>query len=137
MLEEARYDARALLAVMNSTRKAAILRSLNNHIARAQQYVRVFDKIMRAVAEKKRIKRRSTLSKLKAAVTLNGITGSVKAFTAFRRMERENGGTASANCSLKEAREGTSIIWESCQADLTIYATRDGHALSARNTLEV
>ncbi len=122
---------------MNSTRKAAILHSLNNSIARAQQYVRVFNKIMRAVAEKKRIKRRSTLSKLKAAVTLNGITGSVKAFTMFRRLEKDNGGTTSANCSLKEAREGTNIIWESCQADLTVYATRNGHALSVRNTLEI
>jgi hypothetical protein len=97
----------------------------------------VFNKIMRAVAEKKRVKRKSTLSKLKAAVKLNGIMGSIKAFTAFRRLERENGGTASANCSFKEAREGTNIIWESCQADLTIYATRDGHALYVRNTLEI
>jgi hypothetical protein len=73
---------------MNSTRKAAILRSLDNRIARAQQYVSVYRKIMRAVAEKKRVKRKSTLSKLKAAVTLNGITGSVKAFTVFRRLEK-------------------------------------------------
>jgi hypothetical protein len=99
--------------------------------------VSVYRKIMRAVAEKKRVKRKSTLSKLKAAVTLNGITGSVKAFTAFRRLEKENGWSTSANCSLNEAREGTNIIWESCQADLTIYATRDGHALSVRNTLEI
>ena len=82
---------------MNSTRKAAILRSLDNRIARAQQYVSVYRKIMRAVAEKKRVKRKSTLSKLKAAVTLNGITGSVKAFTAFRRLEKENGGSTSAH----------------------------------------
>jgi hypothetical protein len=57
----ARYDARALLAAMNSTRKAAVLHALNDRIKRAQQYRSVFDKVMRAVAEAKRIKRRSAL----------------------------------------------------------------------------
>jgi hypothetical protein len=133
----ARYDARALLAAMKSTGKAAMLHSLSNRIARAQQYRSVYDKVMRAVAEAKRIKRRSTLSKLKAAVMLNGITGGYRAFLGFRRLERDNGQTASANCSLAEVNEGTGLIWEACQADLTIYATMDGHAVSMRNTVEV
>ena len=105
----ARYDARALLAAMKSTGKAAMLHSLSNRIARAQQYRSVYDKVMRAVAEAKRIKRRSTLSKLKAAVMLNGITGGYKAFLGFRRCERENGGCASANASLEEVSEGTGL----------------------------
>jgi len=135
--KRARYDARALLAAMKSTGKAAVLHALNNRIARAQQYRCVYDKVMRAVAEAKRIKRRSTLSKLKAAVLINGITGGYKALLGFRRLERDNGGSTAANCSLKEINEGTGIIWEACQADLTIYATRDGHAVSLRNTVEV
>ena len=135
--ERARYDARALLAAMKSTGKAAMLHALKHRIARAQQYRSVYDKVMRAVAEAKRIKRRSTLSKLKAAVMINGITGGYKAYLGFRRSERENGGCASACNSLKEVNEGTGLIWEACQADLTIYATSDGHAVSLRNTVEV
>jgi hypothetical protein len=122
---------------MKSTGEAAVLHALNNRIARAHQYRCVYDKVMRAVAEAKRIKRRSTLSKLKAAVLINGITGGYKALLGFRRLERDNGGSTAANCSLKEINEGTGIIWEACQADLTIYATRDGHAVSLRNTVEV
>ncbi len=37
------------------------------------------------------MKRKSIISKLRAAVQLNEITGSFKAFTGFRRMERQNG----------------------------------------------
>ncbi len=133
--KRAQYDARALLAAMKSTGKAAVLHALNNSIAHAQQYRCVYDKVMRADAEAKRIKRRSTLSKLNATVMINWITGCYKAFLGFRRMERDNGGSTAANCSLKEINEGTSIILEACQADLTIYATSDGHAVSLRNTV--
>jgi hypothetical protein len=92
---QARYDARALLAAMDSThnlaRQPSCAPSTIASLApsNGQQYVRVYDKIMCTVAEKNRFKQKSTLSKLKAAIMLNGITGSVKAFMAFRRLERQ------------------------------------------------
>ena len=131
------YDMRALLAAMNSTRKAAVLAGVNDRIVRAQRYRSVYDKITREIRARKRLKRQSIISKLRAAVQLNEITGSFKAFTGFRRMERQNSGAPSANCSLDEVREGTKIIWEACTEKLNIYATRDGHGVSMRSTVEV
>jgi hypothetical protein len=52
-------------------------------------------------------------------------------------MERDNSGQVSATCNLEEVREGTKIIWERCCEDLDIHATRDGHAVSLRQTLEM
>ena len=133
----AEYDMRALLAAMNSTRKAAVLAGVNDRIVRAQQYRSVFDKITRQIRTRKRMKRSSVISKLRAAVQLNEITGSFKAFTGFRQMERQNGGDPSATCSLPEVREGTKIIWEACTENLSMYGTRDGHGVSIRSTVEV
>jgi hypothetical protein len=87
---------RALLAAMNSTRKAAVLARVNDRIVRAQRYRSVYDKITREMRTRKRLKRKSFISKLRAAVQLNEITGSFKAFTGFRRMERQNSGAPSA-----------------------------------------
>jgi hypothetical protein len=85
----ARYDAKALLASMNSTRKAAILTGLNDRISRAMRYRRVYVKITREIRAHKRLQRRSIIARLRAAVQLNEITGSVKALTGFRRMEKQ------------------------------------------------
>jgi hypothetical protein len=134
---QARYDAQALLASMNSTRKAAILWGVNDRISRAMRYRRVYDKINREIRARKRLQRKSIIARLRAAVQLNEITGSVRALTGFRRMEKQNSGEVSGTCSLLETREGTKIIWEACTADLNIYATRDGHAVSLRSTAEV
>jgi hypothetical protein len=133
----AAYDMQALLAAMNSTRKAAVLAGVNYRIVRAQRYRSVYDKITREMRAGKRLKHKSIISKLRAAVQLNEITGSFKAFTGFRRMERQNGGAPSANCSVKEVREGTKIIWEACTDNLKIYATRDGHGVSMRSSIEM
>ena len=133
----ARYDAKALLASMNSTSKAAILTGLNDRISRAMRYRRVYVKITREIRAHKRLQRRSIIARLRAAVQLNEITGSVKALTGFRRMEKQNSGEVSGTCSVLESREGTKIIWEACTTDLDIYATRDGHAVSLRKTVEV
>jgi hypothetical protein len=133
----AQYDTRALLASMNSTRKAAVLVGVNDRIVRAQQYRYVYDKITREIRARKRLKRRSIISKLRAAVQLNEITGSIKAYTGFRRMERINGGTPSATCSKQEVQEGTKIIWEACTEKLNIYGTRDGHGVSLRSSVEM
>ena len=43
------YDMRALLAAMNSTRKAAVLAGVNDRIVRAQRYRSVYDKITRDI----------------------------------------------------------------------------------------
>jgi hypothetical protein len=51
--ERARYDARALLAAMKSTGKAAVLYALRGRIARAQQYRSVYDKVMRGIARRR------------------------------------------------------------------------------------
>ena len=128
---------RALLAAMNSTRKAAVLTGVNDRIVRAQRCRSVYDKITREIRARKRLKRRLLISKLRAAVQLNEITGCFKAFTGFRQMEAQNGGDSSATCSVKEVREGTKIIWEACTKNLCIYGTRDGHGVSMRSTVEV
>jgi hypothetical protein len=133
----ARYDSRALLASMNSTRKAALLRGLNDRVSRVQQYARVYQKVMLSVRARNRAQRKTTFSKIRAAVHQYATTGTVKAYSAFRRMERQNSGLVSATCSLAEVREGTKIICERCCSDLDIHATRDGHAVSLRQTLEM
>lgn len=104
---QARYDAQALLASMNSTRKAAILWGVNDRISRAMRYRRVYDKITREIRARKRLQRKSIIARLRAAVQLNEITGSVRALTGFRRMEKQNSGEVSGTCSLLETREGT------------------------------
>ena len=104
---QARYDAQALLASMNSTRKAAILWGVNDSILRAMRYRRVYDKINREIRARKRLQRKSIIARLRAAVQLNEITGSVRALTGFRRMEKQNSGEVSGTCSLLETREGT------------------------------
>ena len=48
-----------------------------------------------------------------------------------------NGGITSATCSLKEVQEGTKIIWEACTESLDIHATRDGHGVSLRSSVEM
>ena len=48
------YDMRALLAAMDSTRKAAVLAEVNDRIVRAQQYRSVFDKITSQIRARKR-----------------------------------------------------------------------------------
>ncbi len=77
--ERARYDALALLAAMNSTRKAAVLVGVNDCIVRAQRYRAVYDKITRDIRARRRLKCKSIISKLRAAVQLNEITGCIKA----------------------------------------------------------
>jgi hypothetical protein len=134
--ERALYDTRALLAAMNSTRKAAVLVGVNDRIVRAQRYRAVYDKITRDIRARRRLKRKSIISKLRAAVQLNEITGCIKAYTGFRIMEKINGVT-SATCSLKEVQEGTKIIWEACTESLDIHATRDGHGVSLRSSVEM
>jgi hypothetical protein len=135
--ELALYDTRALLATMNSTLKAAVLVGVNDSIVRAQRYRAVYDKITRDILAHRRLKRKSIISKLRAAVQLNEITGCIKAYTGFRRMKRINGGFTSATCSLKEVQEGTKIIWEACTKRLDIHATRDGHGVSLRRSVEM
>ncbi len=56
----------------------------------------MYDKITRDILARRRLKRNSIISKLRVAVKLNEITGCIKAYTGFRRMERMNGGIASA-----------------------------------------
>jgi hypothetical protein len=109
--ERARYDTRALLAAMNSTRKATVLVGVNDCIVRAQRYRSVYDKITRDIRERRRLKRKLIVSKLRAAVQLIKITGCIKAYTGFRRMERINGGVMSATCTIDEVQEGTEIIF--------------------------
>jgi hypothetical protein len=122
---------------MNSTRKAALLRGLNDRVSRAQQYASVYKKVMQAVRARNRAQRKTTVSKIRAAVHQYATTGTVRAYSAFRKMERDNSGQVSATCSLEEVREGTKIIWETCCEDLDIHATRDGHAVTLRQTLEM
>jgi len=74
------------------------------HLAR---YRRVYDKITREIRARKRLQRKSIIARLRAAVQLNEITGSVRALTGFRRMEKQNSGEVSGTCSLLETREGT------------------------------
>ncbi len=53
---------------MNSTRKAALLRGLNDRVSRAQQYARVYQKVMQSVRARNRAQRKTTFSKIRAAV---------------------------------------------------------------------
>ncbi len=70
-------------------------------------------------------------------VQLNEITGCIKAYTGFRRMERMNSCVPSATSSIKEVQEGTKIIWEACTERFHIHATRDGHGVSLRSSVEM
>ncbi len=74
---QARYDAQALLASINSTRHAAILCGVNDCISRAILYRRVYDKITREIRARKRLQRKSIIARLRAAVQLNEITSKV------------------------------------------------------------
>ena len=62
----AQYDAKALLASMNSTRKAAILTGLNDRISRAMRYRKVYIKITREIRAHKRLQDKSIIAKLRA-----------------------------------------------------------------------
>ena len=72
-----------------------------------------------------------------AAVTLGSTSGSVSAFAGFRRMERNSSSNPSACLTPAEAAEGALYVWESCQKDLPIYLTRDGHGVGLRQALEM
>ncbi len=61
----ARYYSRALLASMNSTRKAALLSGLNYRISRAQQNARMYQKVMQSVKASHRAQRKTTFSKIR------------------------------------------------------------------------
>jgi hypothetical protein len=65
------YDEKALLASMNSKRKATIVKGLNDRISRAMRYMRVYDKITREIRAHKWLQRKSIIARLRAAVQKN------------------------------------------------------------------
>ena len=136
-LARADFDARVLIKCMNCTQRAGLLRMLQDRIQRQIHYQRTYEEVMRAHRKKVRANRQSMQSKIMAAVTLGSTSGSVKAYTGFRRMERAGSGCPSACPLPSEAAEGAEHVWELCQADLPLYITRDGHGVGLRQALEM
>jgi hypothetical protein len=136
-LKRAKYDADAWVACLNATGKAANLNAQGDRIQRILHYKRTYDDVLRAHRRHKRENRKGVMSKIMAAVVLGATGGTMKAYTSFRHMERENSGDVSATANRTEVSDGKKIIWKNCEKDLKLYITREGFRVSLRRVAEM
>ena len=106
---------------------AGLLRTLKARIDRIVHYSSVYDAVMRRHRKEVRARRKSTYTKVMAAVKLRATGGTIRGFAAFRRPERKSSGNISGVANVGEVREGSEIVWEQVEGDLDIYITQDGH----------
>jgi hypothetical protein len=114
-----------------------MLHTYRQRINRIVHYRRYWKEATRKIRAISRAKRTSIISKVMAAIVLNSTVGCVQVLQSFRAIGWFVTGSACSLPTPREADQGLKIIEERMTQASPIMASRDGHYVSLRSTVEM
>lgn len=135
--ERAMFIAHSIGACLDRSGHSAMLHYYKPRIKRIVHYQRYYKEATCKMRKTKRTQRQSNVSKVMTAVVLNSTVGCVQVLQSFRAVARFVTGEVSSLPTASEAAEGAKMITDRMTKASPIMASRDGHYVSLRSTVEM